>query len=64
MSSRSYISTDGARLHPRRPAESGPDASDHRKPFQGTTLTVFFASDYDAGFGTAPPSSVNREGHR
>ena len=62
MSSRSYVTTDGAR-RTLAPAESAPDASDHRKPFQGTTLTVFLASDYDAGFGTAPPSSVNREGH-
>jgi len=64
MSSRSYISTDGARAHACRPAESAPSASDHRKPFQGTTLTAFFASDYDAGFGTALPPSFNREGHR
>jgi len=35
-----------------------------RKPFIAERLTVFFASDYDAGFGTAPPSMVNREGHR
>jgi hypothetical protein len=64
MSSRSYISTDDARPLACRPAESAPRASDHRKPFQGTTLTAFFASDYDAGFGAALPPGVNREDHR
>jgi len=35
-----------------------------RKPFIARTLTAFFTCDYDAGFGMAPPSMVNREDHR
>src|SRR5688572_16963944 len=51
---RSRLGAGGAA--PGGAADGGRPASDHRKPFSGTTLTLFFASDYDAGFEPAPLS--------
>lgn len=40
---------------------AGPGARiDPRKSFRGMTLTLFLASDYDAGFGPAPTTGGKR----